>query len=132
MDAIETRYTGLARELKPYVEGLEEVELLLGKDYVFHDAEIDEIHIVRADNTVMIIMWTGSDVDRKKHYAVIWRLEDCISIDLSDYEPNGGSPYVFELSFERSSLFPDRITVIFDGTGVVATCRHIIISLEEK
>ena len=77
-------------------------------------------------------MWTWSEVNRDKYYNVIWKLEECLNVDINDYEMNGASPYVMEVEFEVDPLFPERITVWFDGTGVRATCRHIRVSVEER
>ena len=124
-------YIGLIRDLSGFISGIDEVERLIGEDCVFHDAEVDDIIICREKGTVTIQMWTYSDLDFEKEYNVTWLLEDCFKLDIQDYEMNGGSPYVWEMEFELDPESPDRITIIFGGTGIRAVCRHLSILVEE-
>lgn len=127
--------TGLVRnsdlDLDRFVSGIDEVELLLGKNYDFHDAEVDDIHILRKEDTVIIRTWVGYAVDPVKSYNVTWRLENCINLNLEEYEMQGASPFVWDVGFECDPVFPDRITIYFDSAGIRAVCRHITISVEE-
>lgn len=125
-------FTGLVHDLDRFISGIDEVDRLIGKDCVFHDAEIDDIHLCREKGTVTIHMWTYSDVDFEKEYNVTWLLEDCIGVDIRDYEMNGGSPYVHEMEFELDPAFPNRIKIIFDGTGIQVVCLHIYVLVEES
>ena len=124
-------FTGLVQDLSRFISGIDEVEHLIGKDCVFHDAEVDDIHICRDKGSVTIHMWTYSDLDFEKEYNVIWLLEDCFKLDIQDYEMNGGSPYVWEMEFELDPESPDWITIIFGGTGIRTVCWHVSILVEE-
>ena len=95
----ENQYTiGLVRDgdldLDRFISGIDEVERVLGKNYVFHDAEVDDIHILRKEDAVIIHTWVGYAVDTAKSYNVTWRLENCINLNLEDYEMKGASPFV--------------------------------------
>ena len=126
---------GLVRDgdldLDRFISGIDEVERLLGKNYVFHDAEVDDIHILRKEEVVVIHTWVGYAVDPSKCYDVTWRLENCINLNLEDYEMKGVSPFVWDVGFEYEPIYPDRITIYFNTAGIRAVCRHITISVGE-
>lgn len=42
---------GVCRNLEPFISGMDDVEQFIGKDFVFHDAEVDSVSIDR-DGTV--------------------------------------------------------------------------------
>ena len=127
----ENYYIGLVPEIASFVTGLEEVERLIGKGFVFHDAEIELVHLDRKARAATFRTWTWSAVDHSKHYYVDWRLDHCICIDMPDYEMNGASPFIWDMGFELDPDFPERITVYFNGTSVSAVCHHITLRVEE-
>ena len=43
------------------------MEKYIGKDLVFHDAEVDSVKIDR-EGMVKVRLWTWSDVDYEKHF----------------------------------------------------------------
>ena len=60
----ENYYLGLVPEIASFVTGLEEVvERLIGKGFVFHDAEIELVHLDRKARAATIRTWTWSVVD---------------------------------------------------------------------
>ncbi len=103
----------------------------MGKNYVFHDAEVDDIHILRKEDAVIIHTWVGYAVDPAKSYTVTWKLEGCINLNLEEYEMKGASPFIWDVGFEYDPIFPARITIFFNSSGIRAVCRHITISVEE-
>ena len=60
---------GLSRTLEQFISGIADVEKYIGRDFVFHDAEVDSVNIDR-DGTVKVRLWTWSDVDYERHYSV--------------------------------------------------------------
>lgn len=55
----ENYYIGLVPEIASFVTGLEEVECLIGKGFVFHDAEIELVHLGRKAHAAIILTWLG-------------------------------------------------------------------------
>ena len=53
---------GLSRTLVQFISGIDNVEKYIGKDFAFHDSEVDSENIDR-DGTVKVRLWTWSDVD---------------------------------------------------------------------
>lgn len=49
----ENYYIGLVPEIASFVTGLDEVERLIGKGCVFHDAEIELVHLDRKARAAM-------------------------------------------------------------------------------
>lgn len=60
---------GLSRTLEQFISGIDNVEKYIGKDFVFHDAEVDSENIDR-DGTVKVRLWTWSDVDYELRFEV--------------------------------------------------------------
>ena len=60
-------YVGLVRDVAPFVSGIEEVERFIGRDFEFHDAELDDIHLCREENSVTIGMLSLSTVSSYDH-----------------------------------------------------------------
>lgn len=123
-------YTGLVRDVAPWVDGIETVERFIGINEIFHDAEIHDIRISREEGAITIRMWTDSGVSRNKYYWVTWKLDDCDEFTMNGFYLYGDS-YVYELEFETLTYRDDAIKVIFDGTSIEAICKHITITVEE-
>lgn len=123
-------YTGLVRDVAAWVSGIELVEKFIGPDEIFHDAEIDDIHLSRMDDSITIRMWTDSGVNHGKYYYLTWKLESCDALTMYNfYMP--GDCFVYELEFETLSYRNDAIKIIFDGCNIEAICKHITITVEE-
>ena len=116
---------GLSRILEPFISGIDDVEKYIGKDFVFHDAEVEYVNIDR-DGTVTVRLWTWSDVDYKKHFHADFTLDGCVDVSAVNHDPF--VCHVYELRFEIKSLTPEIITVIFDGVGLKFSCRIITVS----
>lgn len=119
---------GVCRNLEPFISGMDDVEQFIGKDFVFHDAEVDSVSIDR-DGTVKARLWTWSDVGHDKYFYADFTLSGCMAVSVVNYDPS--VCYVYELRFEVSDLSPDIITVIFDGVGLEFSCRKIDIKVSE-
>ena len=52
------------------------MEKYIGKDLVFHDAEVDSVKIDR-EVTIKVRLWTWSDVDYEKHFHADFTLYGC-------------------------------------------------------
>ena len=52
------------------------MEKYIGKDFVFHDAEVDSVKINR-EGMVKVRLWTWSDVDYEKHFHADYTLYGC-------------------------------------------------------
>ena len=119
---------GLCRNLESFITGIKDVEKFIGKDYVFHDAEVDSVSIER-EGTVKVRLWTWSEVDKDKYFYADFKLTGCVAVNAVNYDPS--ICYVYELRFEVNSLTPDIMTVIFDGVGLEFSCRKIEIKVSE-
>lgn len=128
MESKETITVGLCRNLEPYITGMDEVERFIGKDFVFHDAEVDSVCIGR-DGIVRIRLLTWSDLDDSKYYNAEFTLTGCVDVSAINYDPS--ICYIYELEFELNTLTPDIIKVIFDGVGIEFSCRNISIGVSE-
>ena len=60
---------GLSRTLVQFISGIDNVEKYIGKDFAFHDSEVDSENIDR-DGTVKVRLWTWSDVDYELRFEV--------------------------------------------------------------
>ena len=105
---------GLSRSLEPFISGIDDVEKYLGKDFVFHDAEVDSVNIDR-DLTIKVRLWTWSDVDYEKHFHADFTLYGC------GYDPS----VCYVLRFEVTERNPEIITVIFNYVGLEFSCRNL-------
>lgn len=119
---------GLCRNLEPFITGIDDVERFIGKDYVFHDAEVDSVSIER-EGTVKVRLWTWSEVDNDKYFYADFTLTGCVDVKAVNYDPS--VCYVYELRFEVNSLAPDIISIIFDGVGLEFSCRKIVVKVSE-
>ena len=123
-DTISTT-VGLSRSLEPFIIGTADVEKHIGRDFVFHDAEMVSVHI----RTVKVRLWTWSDMDYGKHFHVDFTLSGCMEISAVNYDPS--DCYVYEIRFEASEMTPDITTVIFAGVGLEFSCRKFAITVSE-
>ncbi|MGN1232417.1 MAG: hypothetical protein ACI4UJ_03095 [Candidatus Cryptobacteroides sp.] len=128
MESLDITTIGLCRSLEPFITGIDDVERFIGKDFVFHDAEVDCVSIDR-DGTVKVRLWTWSEVDNDKYYYADFTLTGCVAVNAVNYDPS--VCYVYELRFEVNSLNPDIITIILDGVGLEFSCRKIEIKVSE-
>ena len=96
---------GLSRTLEQFILGIDNVEKYIGKDFVFHD----------------------SDVDYEKLFHADFTLYERVDVSAVNYDPS--VCYVYELRFEVKSLNPEIITIIFDGVGF--SCRKISVCVSE-
>lgn len=119
---------GLCRNQEPFITGIDDVERFIGKDYVFHDAEVDSVSIER-EGTVKVRLWTWSEVDNDKYFYADFTLTGCVDVKAVNYDPS--VCYVYELRFEVNSLAPDIISIIFDGVGLEFSCRKIVVKVSE-
>ena len=126
-DTISTT-VALSRSLDSFITGIADVEKHIGRDFVFHDAEEDSVHIDR-NGTVKVRLWTSSDMNYGKHFHVDFTLSGCMEIRAINYYPS--DCYVYEMRLEVSELTPDITTVIFDGVGLEFSCRKIAIIVSE-
>ncbi|MGN1233719.1 MAG: hypothetical protein ACI4UJ_09790 [Candidatus Cryptobacteroides sp.] len=107
---------------------MDNVERFIGKDFKFHDAEVDCVSIDR-DGTVKVRLWTWSEINDDKYYYADFTLTGCVAVNAVNYDPS--VCYVYELRFEVNSLNPDIITIILDGVGLEFSCRKIDIIVSE-
>ena len=119
---------GLCGSLEPFITGIDDVENFIGKDFKFHDAEVDCVSIDR-EGTVKVRLWTWSEVEYDKYFYADFTLTGCVSVNAVNYDPS--DCYVYELRFEVNSLTPDIITIILDGVGLECSCRKIDIIVSE-
>lgn len=119
---------GLSRTLEQFISGIDNVEKYIGKDFVFHDSEVDSENIDR-DGTVKVRLWTWSDVDYEKRFHADFTLYERVDVSAVNYDPS--VCYVYELRFEVKSLNPEIITIIFDGVGLKYSCRKISVCVSE-
>ena len=105
---------GLSRTLEHFISGIDNVEKYIGKDFAFHDSEVDSENIDR-DGTVKVRLWTWSDVDYEKHFHADFTLYGC------GYDPS----VCYVLRFEVTERNPEIITVIFNCVGLEFSCRNI-------
>ena len=118
---------GLSRTLEQFISGIDNVEKYIGKDFVFHDSEVDSENIDR-DGTVKVRLWTWSDVDYEKLFHADFTLYERVDVRAVNYDPS--VCYVYELRFEVKSLNPEIITIIFNGVGF--SCRKISVCVSER
>ena len=128
MESQDKTTIGLCRSLEPFITGIDDVERFIGKDFVFHDAEVDSVSIDR-DGTVKVRLWTLSEVDYDKYCYADFTLTGCVAVNAVNYDPS--VCYLYELRFEVNSLTPDIITIILDGVGLECSCRKIDIIVSE-
>ena len=128
MESRDKTTIGLCRSLEPFITGIDDVERYIGKDFVFHDAEVDSV-IIDRDGTVKVRLWTWSEVDYNKYFHADFTLTGCVAVNAVNYDPS--VCYVYELRFEVNSLTPDIITIILDGVGLECSCRKIDIIVSE-
>ena len=119
---------GLSRTLEQFLSGIDNVEKYIGKDFVFHDAEVDSENIDR-DGTVKVRLWTWSEVEYDIYFYADFTLTGCVAVNAVNYDPSDS--YVYELRFEVNSRNPNLITIILDGGGLEFSCRKIVVKVSE-
>ena len=88
---------GLSRTLEQFILGIDVVEKCIGRDFVFHDAAVDSVNIDR-DGTVIVRLWTWSDVYYEKHFHEDFTLSGCVDVSAVHYDSS--VCHVYELRFE--------------------------------
>ena len=128
MESQDITTIGLCRNLEQFITGIDDLERLIGKDFKFHDAEVDCVSIDR-DGTVKVRLWTRSEVDYDKYYYADFTLTGCVDVKAVNYDPS--VCYVYELRFEVNSRNPNLITIILDGRGLEFSFRKIVVKVSE-
>lgn len=119
---------GLSRTLEQFISGIDNVEKYIGKDFVFHDSEVDSENIDR-DGTVKVRLWTWSEVEYDIYFYADFTLTGCVAVNAVNYDPSDS--YVYELRFEVNSRNPNLITIILDGRGLEFSFRKIVVKVSE-
>ena len=119
---------GLSRTLVQFISGIDNVEKYIGKDFAFHDSEVDSENIDR-DGTVKVRLWTWSEVEYDKYFYADFTLTGCVAVNAVNYDPS--ECYVYELRFEVNSPNPNLITIILDGRGLEFSFRKIVVKVSE-
>ena len=117
---------GFSRTLEQFISGIDNVEKYIGKDFVFHDSEVDSENIDR-DGTVKVRLWTWSDVDYEKIFHADFTLYGRVDASAVNYDPS----VCYVLRFEVTERNPEIISVIFDGVGLEFSCRKISVCVSE-
>ena len=111
-----------------FISGIDNVEKYIGKDFAFHDSEVDSENIDR-DGTVKVRLWTWSEVEYDIYFYADFTLTGCVAVNAVNYDPSDS--YVYELRFEVNSRNPNLITIILDGRGPEFSFRKIVVKVSE-
>lgn len=113
----------IPESLHPRIGGVEKLLEILGREYDFHDSEVEEINI-KENGEVRIRIWSPWATNQDGQFITEWNLHNCVGINYCQYDPN--VCWLNQLWLEKDRQW---IKMVLAGVGPEFTCGSIDVTI---